>query len=148
MTVSYTVDSKFGAAIRPLLLRWKGSIFKLVWPDLLVFLTLYYGISGIYRFLLNSEQKRTFEKVSTYCEKYGTLIPVSFVLGFYVSLVIGRWWAQYKLIPWIDTVAMWVNTSIKGIEEEERLLRRTIVRYVCLSITQCFTLISRQAKRR
>ena len=148
MTVSYSLESKFGSGFKPLLMRWKGSIFKLVWPDLLVFLSFYFSISGIYRFVLDSDQRRLFIKISIYCEKYGTLIPVSFVLGFYVSLVIGRWWAQYKLIPWIDTVAMWVNTSIKGTEENEKMLRRTIVRYVCLSITQCFTMISRQAKRR
>jgi len=114
MTVPYTLDSRFGGALRHLLLKWKGSIFKLVWMDLTVFLVLYGAISGLYRFGLSSEQQRLFEKIATYCEKYGTLIPVSFVLGFYVSLVIGRWWAQYKIVPWIDTLAMWVNTSIRG----------------------------------
>jgi hypothetical protein len=97
MTVHYTVESRFGRSIKHLLLRWKGSIFKLVWPDLVIFLILYFSISLLYRFGLNSDQQRNFEKISIYCEKYGTLIPVSFVLGFYVSLVIGRWWAQYKV---------------------------------------------------
>lgn len=148
MTVPYSVESRFGRSIKHLLLQWKGSIFKLVWPDLIIFLFLYFSISVLYRFGLNPEQQRSFAKISIYCEKYGTLIPVSFVLGFYVSLVIGRWWAQYKVIPWPDTMAMWVNTSIKGMDDEERLLRRTICRYTCLSITQCFTLISHQTKKR
>ncbi len=92
MTVRYT-----GRSIQHLLLRWKGSIYKLIWPDLGIFLILYFLLSILYRYGLDSGQQRNFEKISIYCDKYLTLIPVSFVLGFYVSLVIGRWWAQYKV---------------------------------------------------
>ena len=35
-----------------------------------------------------------FEQISLHCQKYADLIPVTFVLGFYVSIVITRWWAQ------------------------------------------------------
>lgn len=31
--------------------------------------------------MLNSEQKRLFEKLAIYCDRYAELIPVSFVLG-------------------------------------------------------------------
>jgi hypothetical protein len=130
MTVPYTIESKFGGAIKHLLLKWKGSIFKLVWPDLSIFLILYGSISLMYRLALTSEQQAQFEKFAIYCEKYGTLIPVSFVLGFYVSLVIGRWWAQYKIVPWIDTLAMWVNTSIPGKELQNAIGELAILRYI------------------
>ncbi len=43
---------------------------------------------------------RVFEMVSRYCEVYNNLIPVAFVLGFYVSLVLSRWWEQFNSIPW------------------------------------------------
>ncbi len=43
---------------------------------------------------------RVFEMVSRYCEAYNNLIPIAFVLGFYVSLVLSRWWEQFNLIPW------------------------------------------------
>lgn len=33
------------------------------------------------RFVLNGDQKRLFEKLSMYCDRYAELIPVSFVLG-------------------------------------------------------------------
>lgn len=42
------------------------------------------------------------------------LIPVSFVLGFYVALVVGRWWSQYQSIPWPDSLALNVSTLITG----------------------------------
>lgn len=57
---------------------------------------------------------RVFEKIVRYCEKYGNLIPVSFVLGFYVSIVVGRWWDQYKSIPWPDSIAVFVSANIQG----------------------------------
>lgn len=41
-------------------------------------------------------------------------IPMSFVLGFYVTLVVGRWWQQYKLLPWPDTLALFVSAAIPG----------------------------------
>ncbi len=33
------------------------------------------------RFVLNNDQKRLFEKLALYCDRYAQLIPVSFVLG-------------------------------------------------------------------
>ena len=38
--------------------------------------------------------------VSRYCEAYNNLIPIGFVLGFYVTLVVSRWWEQFNKIPW------------------------------------------------
>lgn len=93
MTVSYTASvanaKGFGCFVK-LLFRWKGGIYKLVWPDLFVFLSTYFSLSFAYRVLLDKDQQRIFEKIAIYCEKYGTLIPVSFVLGFYVSFVMGN----------------------------------------------------------
>jgi len=45
---------------------------------------------------------------------YTNLIPVSFVLGFYVAVVVGRWWNQYLSIPWPDSLALYVSTLIIG----------------------------------
>lgn len=39
---------------------------------------------------------------------------MSFVLGFYVTLVVKRWWEQYKLLPWPDTLALFLNAGIPG----------------------------------
>ena len=41
-----------------------------------------------------------FEKISLHCGHFADLIPVTFVLGFYVSIVITRWWQQFESIPW------------------------------------------------
>lgn len=49
-----------------------------------------------------------------YFSQQSETIPMSFVLGFYVSLVVKRWWDQYKLLPWPDTLALFLNAGIPG----------------------------------
>ena len=41
-------------------------------------------------------------------------IPVAFVLGFYVSLVIQRWWEQFENIPWPDALSLLISSSLTG----------------------------------
>ncbi|XP_072704523.1 bestrophin-2a isoform X2 [Ciconia boyciana] len=84
MTVTYTsrvATARFGG-FSQLLLLWRGSIYKLLYRELLLFLAAYLGLSLAYRFLLSEAQKRLFEKLVLYCDKSANLIPVSFVLGF------------------------------------------------------------------
>lgn len=57
---------------------------------------------------------RYFERMVAYCSKYGGLIPLSFVLGFYVNIVYTRWWNQYTTIPFPDSLAILTGATIKG----------------------------------
>ena len=45
---------------------------------------------------------RLFEMVVKYFDAFLNLVPLSFVLGFYVSYVASRWWQQFLAIPWPD----------------------------------------------
>ena len=104
MTVSYqyqVANSTRGGFTR-LLFMWRGSLYKLIYRELFLFLTLFAALSAIYRYLLNSKQKKEFEQIVIYCDNFINLIPLSFVLGFYVSYVAQRWWQQYQAIPWPD----------------------------------------------
>uniref|UniRef100_A0A8D0C3K9 Bestrophin homolog n=1 Tax=Salvator merianae TaxID=96440 RepID=A0A8D0C3K9_SALMN len=134
MTVTYTyrvADARLGT-FSQLLLRWKGSIYKLLYCEFLIFITFYFGISLIYRLILNENQRQMFEKLALYCNSYAELIPVSFVLGFYVTLVVSRWWGQYESIPWPDRIMNLVSSGVDGKDEYGRLLRRTLMRYINL----------------
>ncbi|EFN85882.1 Bestrophin-2 [Harpegnathos saltator] len=128
--------------------RWRASIYKLVWLDLALYLSIYYTLSGIYRLVLDDKQKKIFEAVVAYCNEYSNLIPLSFVLGFYVSIVMTRWWNQYMAIPWPDSIAVFVSASIHGNDERGRLMRRTILRYVCVCLTVVLTNVSPRVKKR
>ncbi|NXS12984.1 BEST1 protein, partial [Neodrepanis coruscans] len=83
MTVTYTnrvANARLGT-FSQLLLQWKGSIYKLLYSEFLIFISLYFTISLIYRLLLTESQRLMFEKLALYCNSYAELIPVSFVLG-------------------------------------------------------------------
>ena len=45
---------------------------------------------------------RLFETVVKYFDAFLNQVPLSFVLGFYVSYVANRWWQQFLVIPWPD----------------------------------------------
>ncbi|XP_059085476.1 bestrophin-2-like [Tigriopus californicus] len=65
MTVSYSSEvftCKATGIFLRLLFRWRGSIYKLVWCDLLVYMTLYSALSLTYRFFLDDEGK---EKIAS-----------------------------------------------------------------------------------
>lgn len=68
-----------------------------------------------------------------YCEKFNNLIPLAFILGFYVSLVVSRFWEQLNALPWPSRLAVFVSTLVQGYDDRSRLIRRTIVRYLSLA---------------
>ena len=86
--------------------------------------------------------------MSIYCETYNSLIPVAFVLGFYVSLVVGRFWEQFKSIPWPSSMALFVSTLVTGNDSRGRLMRRTIMRYLSLSYVITMASISPGVRKR
>ncbi|VDP12212.1 unnamed protein product [Soboliphyme baturini] len=104
MTISYSrkvSSTKLGQFLW-LLFRWKGSIYRLLYKELLIYIIAYYSLASLYRFGLKEKQKRVFEHVSLYFDKYAHSIPLTFVLGFYVSLIIGRWWKIFQSFAWPD----------------------------------------------
>ncbi|VDM17591.1 unnamed protein product [Hydatigera taeniaeformis] len=137
MPISYVDDISDGSGafiFLKILRRWKGSLYKLVWVDLLLYLCVYYAISLTYRLVLPESQKRVFEDVVRFCENMKGNIPVSFLLGFFVSGVIGRWYKMYMYIPWMNQIAYttmsFVNCADKTIAREIRL---SLMRYMNLA---------------
>ncbi|MEJ1273424.1 bestrophin 1 [Cricetulus griseus] len=134
MTVTYTnkvANARLGS-FSCLLLCWRGSIYKLLYGEFLIFMFLYYAIRGVYRMVLTDDQQMLFEKLALYCDSYIQLIPISFVLGFYVTLVVTRWWNQYESLPWPDRLMTQVSGFVEGKDEQGRRLRRTLMRYAIL----------------
>ncbi|XP_065359657.1 bestrophin-3 isoform X1 [Calliphora vicina] len=156
MTVSYAGEvpngSSFGCFWK-ILWKWRGSVYKLVWRELVAYLCLYYTINFVYRFALTEQQQKIFNKLRSYFGQQGESIPMSFVLGFYVNLVVKRWWEQYRLLPWPDTLALFISAAIQnstgGVNNETgRLMRRNIMRYMVLAYVITLQRISLRVKRR
>ncbi|XP_041052582.1 bestrophin-2-like [Carcharodon carcharias] len=150
MTVTYTsrVANARLCGFSKLLLQWKGSIYKLLYKEFLIFMLLYLTLSCIYRFMLEESQKRFFEKMAINCNNYADLIPMSFVLGFYVSLVVSRWWNQYQSMPWLDRLMCTISCHVQGTDEYGRMLRRTLMRYANLASILTFRSVSTAVYKR
>jgi len=140
-------------------------VYKLIYKELLAYISLYMVVNLIYRELLvrNSEcdegdvagscrqwkqSRELFESLRTYCHEQLSSIPLTFVLGFYVSLIVTRWWNQYSLLPWPDSMAMYTAGFLTGKEERQRLMRRNIIRYVLLSYCMTMRAVSFRVKKR
>lgn len=65
----------------------------------------------MYRFALPPDRQRDFERYVEYFDgSIGSYArDITFLLGFYVSLVAKRWWEQYRLLPWPDNLAMMLS---------------------------------------
>ncbi|KAM3925357.1 bestrophin-3 isoform 2-T3 [Leptodactylus fuscus] len=150
MTVTYSskVANATFFGFHRLLLKWRGSIYKLLYREFLLFISLYSTLSVIYRFFLTDSQKRYFEKLSLYCDRYAEQIPVTFVLGFYVTLVVNRWWNQFVNLPWPDRLMLLICSNVHGRDEYGRLLRRTMMRYVNLTSLLIFRSVSTAVYKR
>ncbi|XP_055349644.1 bestrophin-3-like [Paramacrobiotus metropolitanus] len=150
MTISYqfNVATASFAGFPRLLCRWKGSVYKLVFKEVLVFVSLYAAISAIYRCALDEERKRMFEKLCLHMQVSVDFIPLTFVLGFYVSFVVGRWWDQFSSYPWPDRLCYLIILYINGSDEKSRMIRRTLVRYLNASTVLLTRSVSIVAKKR
>ncbi|KAF5398172.1 Bestrophin [Paragonimus heterotremus] len=150
MTVSYTslvATTKYTTFLR-LLFIWRGSVYRLIWFEFLIFVFLYTILSLVYRFALYGVIKTYFENACLYCNKYNNIIPVPFVLGFYVALVVNRWWEQFQSLPWPDQIALYLTAFCRGTHETPTRIRRTIMRYVNLSYCIALCGISSRARSR
>ena len=155
MTVSYTADvanaSQFGC-FTTILFRWKGSVYKLIFKELFIYIIVYFGLNVFYRVVLTQEgledYRQYFEALKAYCSIQMSSIPMTFGLGFYVSLIVKRWWDQYQLLPWPDSLAIFIVGLLHGLDERSRLMRRNIMRYTLLAYVITLRRISFRVRKR
>lgn len=59
MTVTYSLSVANArlTGFSRLLLRWRGSIYKLLYREMAIFVAAYYGLSGTYRYVLSEKQR-------------------------------------------------------------------------------------------
>ncbi len=122
MTISYAGN------FARLLFRWKGSVWKSIWKELILYIFLYYIVRLVYQFLLTGEAKSNYEKLVTIFHSQGRNIPLTFLLGFYIALIIKRWWAQFECVTWPDDIMSLTNVALCGPDETSRTRRLSIAR--------------------
>ncbi|KAK6019581.1 hypothetical protein OSTOST_14776, partial [Ostertagia ostertagi] len=145
MTVSYS-----GNFVR-LLLRWKGSIWRSVWMELVAFLLLFYAVRLFYNYAIPAidpneelDLKKKFNMLCKEFNEYTRHIPLTFLLGFYVSSIVSRirltnyvsdlfrWWSQFECLSWPEDLLSIVCLILPNNTEDSRKKRHQIARYVNL----------------
>lgn len=136
MSSAYIYSKRWSDSITLLTLvkKWKGSIFQLILLDLLGYLALYGVITVTYRNIMNKSQQTDFEHFVKYMRKKQNMIPLSFLLGFFVSHVLSKWWSIICTVPWMLWPSFLIQSYITTSNENEldivRHIRRTLLRYI------------------
>ncbi|EFO93657.1 hypothetical protein CRE_12665 [Caenorhabditis remanei] len=150
MTVSYALSvssARYSAFLR-LLRKWKGSVVKAVWAELLVWICLYATISIIIFWIIPMQYRTALNKEAARLDNLLGILDIKFMLGFFVTIVVDRWKTILQNISFIETVALSVSTIIRGTDDNSRLARRSIIRYLVLSQAMVYRDISMRVRRR
>ena len=115
-TNSYSDTSSHLFGIYRLFIRWGGSVYRLVWKEMVLFLVSYLFVSFIYKVVLVNfpVHKQHFELMCIYAYRFSSAIPISFLIGFYVSSVLSRWWDQFMSLPYPDQLALKLVAFVPG----------------------------------
>ncbi|KAK6751356.1 hypothetical protein RB195_003003 [Necator americanus] len=150
MTVSYNdaVSSVSAFTFFRLLLRWRGSIWKSISYELLLWISLYYVVFVVYRYVLKADAQAKFELIAAYCNSNLTYIPLTFMLGFFVSIIVDRWRQTFNNMGWIEDLALTLSHLLRNDSDEARQMRRDIIRYSVLSQILVFRDVSLKVRRR
>ncbi|VDK47253.1 unnamed protein product [Anisakis simplex] len=89
-----------------------------------------------------------FERIADYCDKGVNDIPLTFLLGFFVSIVIQRWNDAFKNMGYLSNQAIHISNFILGDDDDSRLIRRTVARYLCLAQVIVFRDLSIRVRKR
>ncbi|KAK4023402.1 hypothetical protein OUZ56_008814 [Daphnia magna] len=76
------------------------------------------------------------------------MIPLSFILGFYVTIIATRWWQQCMALPWPDRLMLTIAMYIPGCDNESKLLRKTLMQNCNLMAVLVFRSISESVRSR
>uniref|UniRef100_A0A8R1XRX2 Bestrophin homolog n=1 Tax=Onchocerca volvulus TaxID=6282 RepID=A0A8R1XRX2_ONCVO len=147
------------------LFRWNGSVWKYIYKELLIWIIIFLAISFFYRsnYFLNAQQKMYILFLATFHNNtainiFGNLvryfdtrleyIPITFILGFFVDTILSRWSNIFINMGYIESYALFIANYIRGESENAKQLRRTMVRYLCLTQVFVFRDISVQVQKR
>ncbi|EYC27088.1 hypothetical protein Y032_0009g518 [Ancylostoma ceylanicum] len=150
MTVNYNLSV---STSRPwtfimLFFRWKGSVWKAVWIQYVIWLALFGIVSAVYRFALTEWQRRAFTDLVDFTNSRLSYIPLDLMLGFFVAGVLNRFWYLYNIIGFMDNIALMTALYVRGTSERARQYRRNIVRYSQLTQVLVFRDLSMQCRKR
>ncbi|GMT24110.1 hypothetical protein PFISCL1PPCAC_15407 [Pristionchus fissidentatus] len=150
MTVSYSIDVSKSSLITfiNLQLRWRGSIWKSVLLEVLMFCLAFFSLSIVYNHHLSDETKKFWDDLSALFDSKMDYIPLTFMLGFFVTIIVNRWNEIFNNVGWIDPCALVMSSYLRGSDDKSRIARRNAIRYLVLTQVLVFRNISMQVRKR
>lgn len=135
MTISYNLSTSTSSTIAffKVMFRWRGSVYKAIIDTLVVWILLYYAILLCYKYSMTSVQQKWFEQFSKFIDSKLSNLPLQFMLGFFVTIIIDRWKQIFQNIGFVDSAAHFVSAYVRGTDHETRITRRNLIRYLCLT---------------
>ncbi|VDD94252.1 unnamed protein product [Enterobius vermicularis] len=140
MTITYTEE------FSTLLFQWRGSVWKAVLKELILFYILYYIIMIFQFFCLDEQGRIYFAGYISLCAKGLNYIPLSFLVGFFVAIVVARWWEQFNWISWPDKLMMTVAACFPG--KKNLNIRQTLARWSSLQAATAWSGVSVRSYKR
>jgi len=136
---------------------WARSLPAHIGLELFLYLVCYYMIHLIYKFGLDDSEsdisekssKKEFENIVKFFDK--TITPLSkdltFLLGFYVSQIVRRWWDRFKILPNPDSLVLLAHGLVDFTKEHSMVWAKKMMRYVILAYVLCLRRISKSIQK-
>ncbi|GMT36113.1 hypothetical protein PFISCL1PPCAC_27410 [Pristionchus fissidentatus] len=166
MTVPYNRDvasATSWASIR-ILLRWRGSIWKSVFPELTMWMIIYYSLFFSFYFTNYANSLKFHNTTSSnakgsilddvpfiaVCRNYATdfSVPLVMLLSFFTTKAFERWQYIFNNLAYAENLALTVNAFIKGSDRITQLARQTIMRQAILAQVLVYRDVSISVRKR
>uniref|UniRef100_A0A1I7UNA6 Bestrophin homolog n=1 Tax=Caenorhabditis tropicalis TaxID=1561998 RepID=A0A1I7UNA6_9PELO len=115
-----------------------------------MFIIAFGSVSLIYRsnLIIGAKTRKIWDNFAALFDQMMEFIPLTFMLGFFVTIIVRRWNDIFANLGWVDNTAITVSNYIRGTDEQTRMIRRNVIRYMVLTQVLVFRDISLQVRRR
>ncbi|EFX72128.1 hypothetical protein DAPPUDRAFT_326538 [Daphnia pulex] len=135
-----------------LLLRWKRSVYQLLWKHMIVYGIVFISLSILYKHLLNETGRKNFRVIAEHCTGYSRSINLMIMLGFFTSTAMQRLFTMQTTIPGtgsndhrtICAVAALVVDFMFQISLSAT--KKTISGSVCVGKCRCYCLLTEEER--
>lgn len=88
MTINY--DGSFVKA----LFTWKGSVWKAIWIELLIYTSAYFTLRFTLHFVVYKGHSAALSPYVELFAKNVMKLPLDLFMGFFINQAVSRWWGQ------------------------------------------------------
>ncbi|XP_046445783.1 bestrophin-4-like isoform X1 [Daphnia pulex] len=128
-----------------ILLKWKRSVYKLLWKHMVIYAIVYIWLSILYEFILDEYGKMNFRVLAEHCSRYSGSINLMVLLGFFTSTAMQRLYSMQT--PETDQSITVFIFSLKPDLPEGPVIIDQFVRWQLLALIFSFCLVSHPIRK-